>query len=216
MLESKQWVTEVTAKRFRALLPSVLAITAALVGTLGALIASFVQKDQARRQDYVAIRASEYAHEQQTAESEKTRAQLTESMIATRALEQSIMEAARKKGVVQYSQGLSPSDRQSLDSVINGQADLDRRLASLEAALSQSPDKDVALPLMKQQITDMQDKNRGDIDNVHGEIGRLYTMMQWFLGLMVTLIIGVGGLIVNNLKQRTEKALPAVDASIKF
>jgi septal ring factor EnvC (AmiA/AmiB activator) len=99
----------------------------------------------------------------------------------------------------------STSEQQALSTVEASQKELDRRLSSLEGALLQSPEKAIALPLLRQQLSDIQEKNRGDEDHINGEINRLYGMMQWFLGLMITLIIGVGGLVVNSFRQSSER-----------
>jgi hypothetical protein len=191
-------------KRLHGLWPSIAALTATMLGSLFFLVGSFQQRDRQVNDRTTAKIEADYLTRLEGAETQISlmQTELANAKAASRELQYSLLEAARKKGVVQYSQGLSTPDRQALDTVVASQANLDKRFSALEASLSQSPEKAVALPLLKQQITDMQEKDRGDLDNVHGEIGRLYTMMQWFLGLMLTLIIGVGGLIVNNLKRR--------------
>ena len=64
----------------------------------------------------------------------------------------------------------------------------------------ESPEKAVGLPMLRQQLVDAQDRMRGDFDNIHGEIARLYTMLQWFLGLMIPLIVAVGGMVLSTFK----------------
>jgi site-specific recombinase len=181
-------------------------VAVTLVGSVGALVWTSQDKRDAKSATLLRLeeadRSLAAAHELA-----RLRAQINQAMNASDSLHQSLENAARKKGVVQFKEGLNPADRQTLDDVTAAQTDTNRRLSALESALSNSPEKAIALPLLRQQITDLQEKNHGDLDNVHGEIGRLYTMMQWFLGLMITLIIGVGGLIVNNLKQRVERSV---------
>jgi hypothetical protein len=41
----------------------------------------------------------------------------------------------------------------------------------------------------------------GDIDAVRGEVGRLFGLTQWFIGLMFTIALGVLGLALNNLRR---------------
>ena len=99
-------------------------------------------------------------------------------------------------------EGLSVADRQAIDQVKRSTEDQRLRISILENALLQTPEKALAVPLLRQQLIDIEDKDKGDSDNIHGEINRLYGMMQWFLGLMITLIIGVGGLVANSFSRR--------------
>jgi hypothetical protein len=216
MKADNKWI--IISNRVRGLFPSMVALSVALLGTVGAFIATTLVRqtqDSYKRDQFERLELLEIEGKQASEQQAAVRRELEQSIVASKALQSSLMQAARSKGVVVYSQGLSPADRQELSSVLNSQSNLDKRLSSLEDALSVSPEKAIALPLMKQQIADMQEKNRGDIDNVHGEVGRLYSMMQWFLGLMATLIVGVGGLIVNNLRQRVEKVSTPVDIPAK-
>jgi type IV secretory pathway TrbL component len=59
--------------------------------------------------------------------------------------------------------------------------------------------------MLKQQIDTIQDRSHADIDSVRGEIGRLFTLTQWFIGLMFTIALGVFGLALSNLRRATEK-----------
>ena len=130
---------------------------------------------------------------------------IKESEEATANLQQQVLETFSRPGKRGQSIGLAAADRQAISNVETANRGMDQRLAALESALLQTPEKAVALPLLRQQLSDVQDKNKGDSDSLHGEINRLYGMMQWFLGLMMTLIIGVGGLAVNSFRQSSEK-----------
>lgn len=63
--------------------------------------------------------------------------------------------------------------------------------------------------MLKQQVDTIQDRAHADahahIDSVRGEIGRLFTLTQWFIGLMFRIALGVFGLSLSNLKQDSRK-----------
>jgi hypothetical protein len=75
----------------------------------------------------------------------------------------------------------------------------------LETTLVTTPEKAIAVPMLKQQIDAIQDRSHADLDSVRGEIGRLFTLTQWFIGLMFTIALGVFGLALSNLKKASEK-----------
>jgi hypothetical protein len=120
-------------------------------------------------------------------------------------MQQAFLQAARRKGAVVYKEGLSPGDRARLQKLAATQDDLGRQLAVLDDAIMQTPEKAVAIPVLKQQISDLEDKYRGDNDAMHAEMGHLYTMMSIFFGSMVALIVGVGGLFFNIFKHRSDR-----------
>jgi len=96
---------------------------------------------------------------------------------------------------------LSPADRQSLDEVKNDEGRLDARLSALEAALMTTPEKAIAVPMLKEQVDTLQDRTRSDLDNIRGEIARLFTLTQWFIGLMFTIALGVFGIAIGSLRR---------------
>jgi hypothetical protein len=51
--------------------------------------------------------------------------------------------------------------------------------------------------LLKQQVESLQDRTHGDIDGIRSEIGRLFTLTQWFIGLMFTIALGMFSLSLN-------------------
>jgi hypothetical protein len=88
-------------------------------------------------------------------------------------------------------------EEQALDQVIAGQAQLSNRMSALENALANSPEKALTLPLLKQQLMDEQDRIRGDFDEINAEFGRLYTMVQWAIGLIMTVILGLTAFVIR-------------------
>lgn len=193
-------------KRWRFLMASSAALSVALVGTIFAFVQ--LRQDRTQREhSYFAMTSDDQLRRQEFQISALT-AKLDVAMKATDDLQHAIAANAHNHVSDNSPNGLTVADRQSLDRAEKADADLDKRLSALEGALLQSPEKAIAVPLLHQQLTDIEDKNKGDAENIHGEINRLYGMMQWFLGLMITLIIGVGGLVANSFRQGAERNKP--------
>jgi hypothetical protein len=76
-----------------------------------------------------------------------------------------------------------------------------------------TPEKAIAVPMLKQQIDTLQDRSHADLDSVRGELARLFTLTQWFIGLMFTIALGVFGLPLSNLRKATEKPLVGKEGS---
>jgi hypothetical protein len=96
---------------------------------------------------------------------------------------------------------LSPVDRQALKELKSNEEQLQGRMTSLETALVATPEKAIALPMLKQQMDMLQDRTRGDLDGVRGEMGRLFTMVQWCIGIIVTIGLAVLGISITNLRK---------------
>jgi hypothetical protein len=141
----------------------------------------------------------------QTIALQKAREEVDRSLMESRVMQDTFFKAARQRGTVLYKEGLSPQDREQIDKISAAQDDLSGQLTRLNDAILQTPEKAAAIPVLKQQISDLQDKYRGDNDAMHAEIGRLYTMMSIFFGSMVALIVGVGGLFFSIFKQRSDR-----------
>ena len=70
-----------------------------------------------------------------------------------------------------------------------------------------TPEKLIAVPMLNQQMDTLQDRSRADIDSARGEMARLFTVAQWFIGLIFTTALGVFGLALSNLKKSAEKPI---------
>jgi hypothetical protein len=68
----------------------------------------------------------------------------------------------------------------------------------LDDALGQSPDKSLAIPLLRKDLDNLRDSSRRDLDATHAEINRVYDQNKWFIGLMFTLALGLLSLGVSN------------------
>src|ERR1017187_2477680 len=77
---------------------------------------------------------------------------------------------------------------------------------ALEAAIMVDPVKAVSLPLMRKDLDSLQDKTRSDIEAVRSELARLYSLIQWFIGLMFTIALGVFSLAIGNIVKGEKKS----------
>lgn len=191
--------------RLRRLVTPV-ALTVAMAGAVGALLS--IRNDESQRN--AQFRAGESVvrvAEEQREIVELTR-RLNDSEQTSARIQRQLLDAMSHPTKAGQKMELTAADRRALEDTEKSNAGLDQRLTALETALLQTPEKAVALPLLRQQLNDIQDKAKGDSDSLHSEINHLYGMMQWFLGLMITLIIGVGGLAANSFRQGGERQRP--------
>jgi hypothetical protein len=190
-------------RRRRTLIASSAALAIALAGTVTAFVQ--LRLDRSHREDSIyAIDSLQKLRDQDRQIAALTR-RLDEVIKSNEELQKSIVSAGIKGNSPHTVQGLSIADREALEQAKQSAADLSQRIATLENALLQTPEKALAVPLLRQQLADIEDKDKGDSENIHGEINRLYGMMQWFLGLMITLIIGVGGLVASSFRQNADR-----------
>jgi hypothetical protein len=96
---------------------------------------------------------------------------------------------------------LRPSDRDLINHIKSAEEQLQTRLGKLEEVLEDSPEKALTAVVIKQRLDSLQDRTRGDIDSIRGEIGRLFTLTQWFIGLIFTIALGLLGLAIANLRR---------------
>jgi uncharacterized coiled-coil protein SlyX len=97
---------------------------------------------------------------------------------------------------------LEPQDRQALNEVIAGQKNLDERLKGIEDAIRIDTTKAIAIPMLRYAVDALQERERTDLSLLQSEIGRLYSLAQWFMALMVTIILGVFTLALSNLLKK--------------
>jgi hypothetical protein len=204
MASSRQKIIqENRMKRRRGVLLSSISIMVALIGTISGLFLTLNGRvGFARDTSDVRLRDEIMM---QVAELEKEREDVRRSLLASQEMQRTFLQAAQQKGSIVYKEGLNPQDREQILRITAAQNDLSKQLTRLNDAILQTPEKAVAIPVLKQQITDLQDKYRGDNDAMHAEIGRLYTMMSIFFGSMVALIVGVGGLFFSIFKHRADR-----------
>jgi hypothetical protein len=72
------------------------------------------------------------------------------------------------------------------------------RIQALEDAISSSPDKAIALPLMRKDLDNMQREQADDRANTQAEFDRLSDFNKWFFGLIATMAVSIVGLAISN------------------
>jgi len=129
--------------------------------------------------------------------------------------------AVTKKTIIELNKhadgyaALAPGDREALNGVIEGQKTLDVRLKDLEDALRVDAAKSLAVPLIRKDIDALQDSFRANTVAIQTEMGRLYGLVESFLGLMFTIALGFFGLAITNYfrsDRRPPKEGPASSA----
>ena len=101
---------------------------------------------------------------------------------------------------------LTPSDRQALNQLVDGHRDLEGRLRGLEDAPRLDITKALAVPMIRKDVDALQDKTKSDLLLIQNELGRLFSLAQWFLGAIVTIALAVVSLILSGRKTVPSKA----------
>ena len=65
--------------------------------------------------------------------------------------------------------------------------------------------------LEKQDMENLQERYKSDLANLRDETSRIYTQFQWLIGLVVTMIVALSGLILANLKRPEPKPVTSDD-----
>lgn len=183
-------------RQFRTRWPSLISGLLAATSLLGALTGLFeAQKSsqQAKVADMIRKRAES---ELRSVELQNIEVQQKSQQAKTQQIIASLESFAQKSG--EGKAGLSVADRQTLDSVSAQQKQLSDRLSALETAIMNDPVKALSLPLLRKDFDALQDRTKVDSDALRGELGRLYTFAQWFMGLFVTTALSLLSLIVAN------------------
>lgn len=168
---------------------------ATILGLFAAIVSSRQDRYKAYDQAVVARQNAEIGIQQQD-RIERANTELRELRIMNQAILESLNQVKRSGKTPSFTT-LSPTDRQSIADIKDAEARLDVRLSSLETSIMSTPEKAVAVPMLKQQVDALQDRTHSDLDGIRGEIGRLFTLTQWFIGLMFTIALGMFGLSFN-------------------
>jgi len=166
-----------------------------ILGLFAAIFSSRNDRDRAESQFKKAMDARIIAEEYRV-QAENASKEMEDLRNMNAAVLKSLEQVKRSGNRVSFS-NLDPADRQSIEEIKVAEAKLDGRLGALETALMASPEKAVAVPMLKQEIDSLQDRTHSDLDGIRGEIGRLFTLTQWFIGLMFTIALGMFGLSFN-------------------
>ncbi len=76
---------------------------------------------------------------------------------------------------------------------------ISRRQQRLEDAIQSSPDKSLAIPLMRRDIDNVRDSSAQSIASVKASVDQVYDLTKWLLG---ALAVGVFSLAIANFFQR--------------
>ena len=68
---------------------------------------------------------------------------------------------------------------------------LNQKVDRLGDIILESPEKALAIPLIRKEVEELNDKQRALAISVEGQIDRIYDFSKWFFGLMITLAIGL-------------------------
>ncbi len=168
---------------------------ATIIGLFAAIISSRQDRYKAYDQALLARQNAEAAIQQRD-QIERANLELHELRMMNQAVLESLNQVKHSGKTPSFST-LNPTDRQSIAEIKDAEAKLDVRLSSLETSIMATPEKAVAVPMLKQQVDALQDRTHSDLDGIRGEIGRLFTLTQWFIGLMFTIALGMFGLSFN-------------------
>jgi septal ring factor EnvC (AmiA/AmiB activator) len=80
-----------------------------------------------------------------------------------------------------------------------------KRQDDIESVILANPKKALTLPLLEREIEIIKNNYDNDRSAIKTEIDRIYSLFQWFIGLMFTIAIGVLGLAGANVFRSKEK-----------
>lgn len=62
---------------------------------------------------------------------------------------------------------------------------------NLKTIIVKSPERALSIPLMKKEVESLDNRVTSLADSVNAQINQIYSFSKWFLGLMITLAIGL-------------------------
>lgn len=83
---------------------------------------------------------------------------------------------------------------------------LDERFSAIEGAILDNPARVLQFTLLSRDMDDLKETYESDLESTRQEIGRMYDLNKWFVGLMFTMAIGLLGLAVGNFIKKPERA----------
>jgi prefoldin subunit 5 len=88
---------------------------------------------------------------------------------------------------------------------------IDSRLASLEAAILESPERALAIPLLRKELEESSKRDDQYKVIIRAEIDRLYEQQKWILGGIGTVLLAVAGGAITILMRSFSKGKSVVD-----
>jgi len=80
----------------------------------------------------------------------------------------------------------------------NQLTDIDSRLSSIEQVVLDNPSKALSTVLLNKDVESIKQRQDSDTKSMQDNIGRVYGLNLWFLGIMIPMAISVVGLAIRN------------------
>jgi hypothetical protein len=85
---------------------------------------------------------------------------------------------------------------------------MDQRVSRIESAVGSDPAKALELPLLRKDLELLRERQDLEVTALRQELGRMYELNKWFIGLMCTMAIGVITLAVSNVLKANAPGQP--------
>ena len=72
---------------------------------------------------------------------------------------------------------------------------VESRIAVIERGLVDTPEKALSVPMMRRDLVALERSSDTQISSLRDDVARLYTLMLWLIGIIVTIALGLVGLI---------------------
>ncbi len=92
------------------------------------------------------------------------------------------------------------------------QSTTDKRLKTLEHAISDNPERALSVPLLRKDMEALQLRISSIQEATHDDVERLYTVMLWVLGSVVTVALTAFGLGLAHIRKNNPKAEAVEDS----
>ncbi len=92
------------------------------------------------------------------------------------------------------------------EGLIADQRLMTKRLSAIESIVMESPEKSVALPILKKDMETLTERTKDYKESIRLEIDRLYSVLLWIAGLVASIIITLIGWIVSEIIGRRKTA----------
>lgn len=83
---------------------------------------------------------------------------------------------------------------------------LSTRLGRIEASILDDPSKALEVPLLRRDLDSSKDAAQDALNGIQRDVDRQYDLMKWTMG---TLVLGMGGLVVNQIVSARKDAKAA-------
>ena len=78
-------------------------------------------------------------------------------------------------------------------------------VAALDKAIMQSPAKALEVPLLRRDMDNMKESDQANFASMKDDLNRVYSLGEWFIGLMATMAIGMLSLAITNFLSKPKK-----------